>query len=62
MGLLVGGVFLIASLVIPRFIKDEGKSNLVGIILSAFTTGIFMGMNKLNKVSEDCLTIENNNG
>ena len=44
MGLLVGGVFLIASLVIPRFIKDEGKSNLVGIILSAFTTGIFMGI------------------
>ena len=44
MGLLVGGVFLIASLVIPRFIKDEGKPNLVGIILSAFTTGIFMGI------------------
>lgn len=48
MGLLIGWVFLIASWVIPRFIKDEKKSNLVGIILSAFATGIFMGIILIN--------------
>lgn len=44
MGLLIGWVFLIASWVIPRFIEDKEKSNILGIILSAIAVGIFTGV------------------
>jgi uncharacterized membrane protein YczE len=41
--LLVGWAFLISSWIFPSLIKDSSKKHLVGAILSAIATGIFVG-------------------
>jgi uncharacterized membrane protein YczE len=40
---LIGWTILILSWIIPLFIKDTFKKRLIGISLSALTTGIFIG-------------------
>lgn len=40
---LVGWAFLISSWLVPSFIKDSSRKHLVGAMLSAIATGIFIG-------------------
>lgn len=39
----VGWAILIASWVVPAFIKEEKNKSAIGLILSALATGIFVG-------------------
>lgn len=40
--MIIGCVFLILSWTIPSLIKDKSKRNVVGEVLSAVATGIFI--------------------
>jgi hypothetical protein len=40
---IVGWIFLIASWVVPLFIKEKKDKHFTGIALSAIATGIFLG-------------------
>lgn len=41
--LLVGWAFLISSWIFPSFIEDKTRKHMVGLVLSALATGIFIG-------------------
>ena len=40
---LVGWTTLIASIIVPKFMKDKNRARFIGAGLAAFATGIFVG-------------------
>ena len=43
-GIIIGWTTLVASWVVPCFIRNEKTKHFVGVILSAAATGFFLGL------------------